>query len=160
MAAKADIEQDNAGAPRHSHHSSFGAFTRYLLAPRLENRYHRDTVYGELAKNYTEHFDEAVSLHEILRATKEVFPKLPEDESWLLSYVERVVDRTSMFHEGRFDDILMALGRISRESGESDAFYLSVIAMVVEKLSMQVQRLAENRRREDQRASVFHYVRC
>lgn len=115
---------------------------------------------GELAKNYVEHFDEAVPLYEILRATREVFSKLPEDESWLPTYMKRVLDRTSMFHERRLDDILTALGRISRESGENDAFSLSVMAMVVEKLSMRVQRLAENCRKENQRASVFHYVRC
>lgn len=115
---------------------------------------------GELAKKYAEHFVQAVSFYEILRATREVFSKLPEDESWLPSYMERVLDRTSMFHEGRFDDILTGLGRISREFGESDAFYLSVMATVVGKLLMRVHRLAENRRREDQYASVFHYVQC
>lgn len=59
---------------------------------------------GALARKYIEHFGEALSLFDILRTVKEVFSKLPEDESWLPLYVKQKLNHIFLFDESTFTD--------------------------------------------------------
>ena len=42
-----------------------------------------------LARKYIERFGEALSVLDILRAARDIFPKLPKDKIWLPSYIKR-----------------------------------------------------------------------
>jgi len=73
--------------------------------------YHASRMYNItdleiLARKYIEHFDEAISTFEILRSIGEIFPKLPEDEVWLPSYVKKVLRRSFVSGNSRFLPLL------------------------------------------------------
>ena len=70
--------------------------------------YHASRVYEILdleilARKYIEYFGEAISISGILRSTKKIFSKLPEDEVWLPDYLKGVLQQSFASNNSRFD---------------------------------------------------------
>lgn len=70
--------------------------------------YHASRVYEILdleilARKYIEYFGEAITISSILRSTKKIFSKLPEDEVWLPDYLKGVLQQSFASNNSRFD---------------------------------------------------------
>lgn len=112
-------------------------YQRSLLVYQASRTYNILNL-GELAKKYIEHFDKAIPVYGILQATGRVFPKMPKDEVWLPNYIKKVLRRALLSHKMDFK-----ISEALKECREYDPFCLTVMATVVEILSMKVQRLAK-----------------
>ncbi|CAI7659764.1 unnamed protein product [Penicillium bialowiezense] len=55
-----------------------------------------------LARKYIEYFGKGISTIDILRLMKRIFSKLPEDETWLRSYLKRALQRSFASNNSRF----------------------------------------------------------
>ncbi|GFF59769.1 hypothetical protein IFM51744_10042, partial [Aspergillus udagawae] len=66
-----------------------------------------------LAKRYMELFSEAMSTPEILRITREVFSKLPEDETWFSNHIKSSLEQWLVPGESasNLDSLYTALGQ-------------------------------------------------
>lgn len=113
-------------------------YQRSLLVYQASRTYNIPNL-GELAKKYIEHFDKVIPVYGILQATGRVFPKMPKDEEWLPNYIKKVLRRALLSCKMDFK-----LSEALKGCDEyDDPFSLTVMAMMVEILSMQTQRLAK-----------------
>ncbi|KAJ5093578.1 hypothetical protein N7456_009439 [Penicillium angulare] len=83
-----------------------------------------------LAKHYIELFDEDIPIYEMLRLTRDVFSALPENENWLLGYIERSLQR-----QLKIDGSDSNLGEVYQVLGLNHEFDIAVMKMVVESFS-------------------------
>lgn len=89
-----------------------------------------------LARKYIEHFGMALSLFDVLRTIKEVFSKLPEDESWVPLYVKQKLKQSFLIDESIFtgDEFFGILG-------EDRYFSNTVFKMIIDIYSTRLQLL-------------------
>ena len=92
-----------------------------------------------LARMYIEQFGETLSVFDMLRATRDVFSKLPKDEAWLPSYIKRNLQQTFMSDRSIFkrDEIYSVLG-------EDRDFDKAIMRIIVDIYSTDLQ-LLENK---------------
>lgn len=89
-----------------------------------------------LARKYIEHFGKALSLFDVLRAIKEVFSKLPEDESWVPLYVKQKLKQSFLIDESIFtDDEFFGI------LGEDRYFSNTVFKMIIDIYSTRLRLL-------------------
>ncbi|KAJ5559396.1 hypothetical protein N7513_001795 [Penicillium frequentans] len=115
--------------------------------------YHASRKYAllnleSLAKHYIEHFGEGMSLHDILRLTRNVLSILPEGETWLPNYIQGHLKRLLETADAnlRFEELYRSLGH--------DHYFDNVVMkMVVEMLSDRLRLVSdtlEDGKRSDQ----------
>ncbi|CAG8888287.1 unnamed protein product [Penicillium salamii] len=92
-----------------------------------------------LAKHYVEHFGKELSLHDVLRLTRDVFSTLPEGETWLPNYIKSHLLRLKLGNPAN------NLAELYSTLGHDHQFDNTVMKMVVDMLSV---NLSDNALRE------------
>ncbi|KAJ5150388.1 hypothetical protein N7492_010739 [Penicillium capsulatum] len=112
-------------------------YQRSVLVYQASRKYHIADL-ETLAKKYIEYFDEAISPFEILRSIKEIFSRLPEDEVWILGYAKRVLQRSFVSGNSRFN-----IDDFSGIMTDNDSFSRVIMLAMIEILSSH-HRILEN----------------
>ena len=104
----------------------------------------------DLARKYIEYFDGELSLLSMLRIIREVFSKLPQDETWLPSYLKKNLQRSFESSKSgfNFDEIYSAVG-------QDHCFDNALMKIMLEILSNRVWSL-ENYHNNRTEASPTH----
>jgi hypothetical protein len=110
-------------------------YQRSLLVYHASRKYNI-TDLEILARKYIEHFGEAISTFEILRLTGDIFSKLPEDEVWLPGYVRKLLQRSFVSGNSRFN-----IDELSGISKNYDSFSRVIMLSVIDILSSHIQCL-------------------
>ncbi|KAJ5200406.1 hypothetical protein N7472_005610, partial [Penicillium cf. griseofulvum] len=92
-----------------------------------------------LAKHYVEHFGKELSLHDVLRLTRDVFSTLPEGETWLPNYIKSHLLRLKLGNPNN------NLAELYSTLGHDHQFDNTVMKMVVDMLSV---KLSDNALRD------------
>ncbi|KAI3129612.1 hypothetical protein CBS147330_5242 [Penicillium roqueforti] len=83
-----------------------------------------------LAKHYVEHFGKELSLHDVLRLTRDVFSTLPEGETWLPNYIKSHLLRLKLGNPNN------NLAELYSTLGHDHQFDNTVMKMVVDMLAV------------------------
>lgn len=115
-------------------------FRKSMLVYQAARKY---DLYGlqTYAKKYIEMFDESMSIFDRMEAAREIYSKLPKDETWLASYIDKQLQiafslDTNIFQREEFYD------GVGRDPVFDKAVMRTVVNIYSEVLSKQVSETA------------------
>lgn len=105
--------------------------------------YHASRTWGLtgleiLAKQKIKHLDEDVPILKILRVVRDVFSRLPADETWLPSYIQENLQRLS-----KPEDPGLNLHEFYNILGRNHQFDIAVMKMIFEILSFRLRAMKD-----------------
>lgn len=87
-----------------------------------------------LTQHYIQRFGDKLSLSDILRETRDIFSKLPEDETWFPNFIKGELQRML-----KPSEVAYTLDELYKVLGQNDRFDNMVLKMVLEILSVHLR---------------------